>query len=458
MARGHLLPFLALARRLKQMQYTITLVNTPLNIKKLHKSLDRHGLSSSSITLVEIPFNSSDHGLPPDSEDSDALPYSLSLRLLQATSSLKLPFKNLLLSLAQKPVALVSDTFFGWVSDVAAQLGIFHAIFSNVGGFGMACYCSVWMNLPHKNSPNPDFQLPDFPEAGNFHVSQLTPAVLAAEQADPITEFHRRNIRTWSDADALLFNTVEELDSLGLNYFRREFRIPVWGIGPLFLPDLEREATITGEDCIKWLDARDDDSTIYVAFGSHATITASQMMNLAKALVSSGRSFIWVVRPPLGFDAKAEFVAEQWLPEGLLRDRGLIVSEWAPQVEILAHRSVGAFVTHCGWNSVVEALENAVPLIGWPMAAEQFYNAKLLAEKVGVCVEVARGTSFEVREEEIVDKIELVMGESEKGFRIRKKCLEIRELLRDAVRDDEDYKGSSVKAMHHFNAALLKHS
>ncbi|KAH6757205.1 hypothetical protein C2S53_017073 [Perilla frutescens var. hirtella] len=314
------------------------------------------------------------------------------------------------------------------------------------------------MNLPHKNSANSEFQLPDFPEAGNFHVSQLTLAVLMAEHTDPVTDFQRKNIQTWSNADALLFNTVEELDRLGLNYFRREFGIPVWAIGPLLLPDLERETQLSAEECIKWLDTKEASSTIYISFGSHSTITASQIKSLAKALEISGRSFIWVVRPPLGFDENAEFVVEQWLPEGRLRggDRGLIVSKWAPQVEILSHKSVGAFVTHCGWNSVVEALENAVPLIGWPMAAEQFYNAKLLVEKVGVCVEVARGTGFDVREEEIVDKIEMVMGESERGLEIRKKCLEIREFLRDAVRDEEDYKGSSVKAMHEFfNAALL---
>lgn len=75
--------------------------------------------------------------------------------------------------------------------------------------------------------------------------------------------------------------------------------------------------------------------------------------------------------------------------------------------------NLSAFISHCGWNSALEALENGMPLVGWPMAAEQFYNAKLLVEKVGVWVEVARGTSFEVRREDIVGKIELVMGENE---------------------------------------------
>ncbi|KAK6164220.1 hypothetical protein DH2020_001084 [Rehmannia glutinosa] len=436
MAQGHITPFLALAQKIEQMGYTSTFVSTPLNIKKLHKSL--HPSSSSSIKFVEIPFNSSDHGLPPDSEDTDSLPYNLSLRLLEASLCLKLPFKNLLSDLTdknggEKPLWVISDLFFGWAADVAHELGIFHAIFSITGGFGLACYSSMWMNLPHKHTDNVEFQLPDFPEAGNFHVTQLTPAVLMADEADPFTDFQRRNIRDWSNSDALLFNTVEDLDKTGLMYFRRKLGFPVWGIGPLILPEHGRKSTITPEQCIDWLDKKDANSVIYISFGSQNTISASQMMNLAKALDSSGRNFIWVVRPPLGFDINSEFVAEQWLPEGLLQrvhdeDRGLIVSKWAPQLEILGHKSVVLFLSHCGWNSVLESLIHGVPLISWPMAAEQFYNAKLLVEEVGVCVEVARGTHFDVRRDDILEKIELVMGENEKGKEIRggqwklKKC------------------------------------
>ncbi|KAL0459270.1 UNVERIFIED_CONTAM: UDP-glycosyltransferase 92A1 [Sesamum latifolium] len=193
-------------------------------------------------------------------------------------------------------------------------------------------------------------------------------------------------------------------------------------------------------------------------FGSQNTISASQMMNLAKALDASSRNFIWVVRPPLETDINAEFAAEKWLPEGFPQrvhdqERGLIISRWAPQVEILAHKSVAAFMSHCGWNSVLESLKNGVPLIGWAVAAEQFYNAKLLVEEVGVCVEVARGTNVEVREEDIREKIEMVMGENEEGKRMRRRAGEVKEMIEEAMRDEGDSKGSSVKAMHEFFAA-----
>ncbi|KAL3828155.1 hypothetical protein ACJIZ3_016957 [Penstemon smallii] len=451
------------------MGYNITFINTPLNIKKLRKSSSS---SSSSIKFIEIPFNSSDHGLPPNSENSDSLPYNLILLLLQASLSLELPFKNLLCHLIQhqggeKPVCVISDFFFGWVADVAHEFSIYNAIFSMTSGFGMACYYSMWMNLPHKHTDHVEFQLPDFPEAGIFHVTQLTTTVLMAGEDDPLTSFLWRNLPTWSSADTILFNTVQELDSTGLMYFRRKLKIPIWGIGPLLLPEQDRvrtgrEATIRTEQCVQWLDKKEANSVIYVCFGSQNTISASQMMNLAKALDSSGRNFIWVVRPPLGFDINAEFVADQWLPEGFMQsiqdqDRGQVVEKWAPQMEILAHRSLAVFISHCGWNSVLESLKNGVPLLSWPMAAEQFYNAKFLVEEVGVCLEVARGTSFEVRQQDIMEKIELVMGENEMGRKIRRKSSQVKELVIDAVRDEDGYKGSSVKAIEElFFAALLK--
>ncbi|KAG5577428.1 hypothetical protein H5410_057562 [Solanum commersonii] len=147
------------------------------------------------------------------------------------------------------------------------------------------------------------------------------------------------------------------------------------------------------------------------------------MMELAIALDKANRvNFIWVVRPPLGFVINMEFRAEGFVQRVFEdQNRGLIVPKWAPQVEILAHKSVGAFLTHCGWSLVLESLENGVPLLGWPIAAEQFYDAKFLEQDVGVCVEVARGNNSQVKHDDILEKIEVVMGINEKGNEIRRK-------------------------------------
>ncbi|KAL0461002.1 UNVERIFIED_CONTAM: UDP-glycosyltransferase 92A1 [Sesamum latifolium] len=460
MAQGHFIPFLALAQLLEQKGFSIVFVSTPLNVKNFQKSLS----PTSSVKFAEISYNAADHGLPPDAENTDSITNDLIIPFVNATPSLKLPFRTLLSDLisgGQKPLCVVSDFFFGWAADVAHEFGIFHLIFSVTGGFGMACYCSMWLNSPHRHSPGVEFLLPDFPEAGNIHITQVTPAMLVASEKDPLTNFQRKNVLSWANSDGLLLNTVEELDKLGVLYFQRKLGIPVWAIGPLLLSEKDRSrtgrrSTISPRDCIQWLDQKDPNSVIYISFGSQNTIPASQMMKLAKALESSGRNFIWVVRPPLGFDINAEFLADEWLPEGFLQriheqDRGLIISKWAPQVEILAHKSVAAFISHCGWNSVLEAMKYGVPVIGWSMAAEQHYNAKFLVEKAGICVEVARGISFEVMPEDIVDKIEFMMGEGGEGM--RRKASEVKETIKDATRDEESYRGSSVKNMEEFITA-----
>ncbi|PSR90223.1 UDP-glycosyltransferase [Actinidia chinensis var. chinensis] len=467
MAQGHIIPFLALALQIEQRGFNIIFVNTPRNIKELRQAIP----PCSAIRLHEIPFDAADHGLPPAAENTDILPYSLVIRLLEASASLKPAFTSLLAGLVRggaPPLGVVADIFFGWSAEVANELGLFHAVFSGSGGFGLACYYSMWLNLPHRTTTSPEFTLPDFSDAGKLHVSQLTESFITADGTDRWSVFQRKNLPAWSNSNGVLFNSIAEIDQIGLAYFRRKLNLPVWPIGPVLLAGDNRtrarkQTGMTPEYCIHWLDSKPPNSVLYISFGSMNTISASQMTQLAKALNKiSYLNFIWVVRPPIGFDITAEFRAEEWLPEGFTRRvveeerRGLIVHRWAPQVEILSHESVGGFLSHCGWNSVLESLGRGVPILGWPMAAEQFFNAKFLAEEIGVCVEVAGGVRFAIRHEDLVEKIEIVMSESERGKEMRRRAGEVKEMIREAIRDEEGFKGSSTKAMDEFlEAALL---
>ncbi|EOY32552.1 hypothetical protein QUC31_019369 [Theobroma cacao] len=467
MAQGHIIPFLALALHIeKTRNYKITLVNTPLNIKKLRSSLP----PTSSIQLLEIPFNSCDHGLPPNTENCDVVPYQFVIRLLEASASLGTVFKDLIEDIIQQqdgqlPLCIIGDIFFGWMAGIAQELGVFHAVFSGAGGFGLACYYSIWLNLPHKGVKADDhFLLPDFQEASKIQFTQLPITMSKADGTDSWSVFHGKYLPEWANSGGILFNTVEEFDHIGLTYFKRKLGTPVWPVGPILLSIENRarvgkEAGITPEFCKAWLDTKPQNSVLYVSFGSMNTISSSQMMQLAKALEVSGKNFIWVVRPPIGFEINSEFKAKEWLPGGFeerIREskKGLVVHKWAPQLEILSHKSTSAFLSHCGWNSVLESLSHGVPLIGWAMAAEQFFNVKFLVEDVGVCVEVARGKTCEVKHEDIAAKIELVMSDCMKGKEMRRKASKVGEMIKNAMKDEKGFKGSSVKAMDDFfNAA-----
>ncbi|GLU19396.1 hypothetical protein SLE2022_356500 [Rubroshorea leprosula] len=186
------------------------------------------------------------------------------------------------------------------------------------------------------------------------------------------------------------------------------------------------------------------------------------MMQLAMALEASGKDFIWVIKPPSEDNEVSKSNVGKWLPTGFeLRvqglNQGLLVPNWAPQVQILSHKSVSAFLSHCGWNSVLEALSNGVPLMAWPMMAEQHFNAKMLAEEFGVCIWVAEGSVCEVRHEDILEKIKMVMNGTEEGKEMGRRVRKVRDLIKNAMKEEKGFRGSSVKAMDEFlHAALVK--
>jgi hypothetical protein len=199
-----------------------------------------------------------------------------------------------------------------------------------------------------------------------------------------------RVVASCRKTDALLVNTVRELEPAGLDMLRTSFGVQPWPIGPVLAAPAPSDSP-DDVAIIRWLDAHPARSVMYVSFGSQNSITSGQTRELALGLEASGRPFLWVVRPPLEFDAKDGFNPE-WLPAGFeaCARMGLLVRGWAPQEQVLAHPSSGAFLSHCGWNSVLESLSRGVPLLGWPLGAEQFFKAKLVAEW-GVCVGVAQG-------------------------------------------------------------------
>ncbi|XP_057483012.1 UDP-glycosyltransferase 92A1-like [Actinidia eriantha] len=464
MAQGHIIPFLALALELeKKIGYTITFVNIPQNIKKIQPLIP----TSSAIRLLEIPFDPSAHGLPTSFETTESLPPLLMLRLFLTSPSLQPAFRKLISDLIhehrQPPLCIISDMFFGWSVKVAHEFGAFHAIFNVGGGSGMALFHSLWLNLPHKKAKSEEFPIPGFPEGHLIHVKQLPDHIYYVVAGDPWCSFLKQMFQDWLETDGMLFNTIEEMDHIGLEYFRKQIGCPVWPVGPILssLGSKARageEAQSTLDHCMKWLDSKPEKSVLYVAFGSQLQPSPSQTIELAMALEASGRNFIWVIRPPKN-SATNTGHRNGWLPRGFeqrIHGRGLLL-EWAPQLEILSHKSTGAFLSHSGWNSVVEALTNGLPVLALPMMGDQHFIAKMLEEETGVCIGLARGSS-EAKYKDIVDKIEVMMSGTCKGKDMKTKACNIRDLLGIAKKDEKNFKGASAIAMDDFLTAVLDKS
>jgi len=137
--------------------------------------------------------------------------------------------------------------------------------------------------------------------------------------------------------------------------------------------------------CFDWLNQQPDSSVLYICFGTVAMVSNAQIREMAIALENSQQRFFWVIRIPSGEPVPDLF------PEGFLertKTKGLVYFDWAPQLQILAHKAIRGFVSHCGWNSTIESLSVGVPIIAWPYQAEQMLNATLLDQLLGVAIRI----------------------------------------------------------------------
>ncbi|EOA29653.1 hypothetical protein CARUB_v10015338mg [Capsella rubella] len=208
-------------------------------------------------------------------------------------------------------------------------------------------------------------------------------------------------------------------------------KVPVYPIGPIVRTNghVEKPNSI-----FEWLDKQQEKSVVYVCLGSGGKLSFEQTMELAWGLELSGQRFLWVLRRPASYlgetssdDDDDQVIAS--LPKGFL-DRtcgvGLVVTQWAPQVEILSHESIGGFLSHCGWSSVLESLTKGIPIVAWPLYAEQWMNATLLTEEIGVAIRTLELPSKRVigREEVAFLVNEIIVEED--GRKIRAKAEKMR--------------------------------
>ncbi|KAI3731118.1 hypothetical protein L1987_62301 [Smallanthus sonchifolius] len=217
--------------------------------------------------------------------------------------------------------------------------------------------------------------------------------------SNPAIEFILKKAHAIPRVQGLILNTFEELDSVVLPHMRK-LCPNIYSIGPMHSlhktelmantkppsQEIAFSNSVWKEDktCMSWLDKHGPKSVIYVSIGSLATMTVEQLLEVWYGVVNSGKPFLWVRRPGSitgGYD-------ESRFPVELLertKEIGCIV-EWAPQEDILAHRAIGGFLTHSGWNSTMESIAEGVPMVCWPYFGDQQTNSRFVGEvwKIGV--------------------------------------------------------------------------
>ena len=240
--------------------------------------------------------------------------------------------------------------------------------------------------------------------------------------------------KRYRDAEAILVNSFDavEPDAIAALRLPDPGRPPVYNIGPLIQTAAAASSSAPRAACLDWLDRQPAKSVIFVSFGSGGALPTEQMHELALGLELSGQRFLWVVRSPSDegalnanyYDAESKKDPLAYLPEGFVertKDVGLLVPSWAPQIKVLAHEATGGFLVHCGWNSVLESLAYGVPMLAWPLYAEQRQNAVMLTEGVGAAIRVPETK----KKEEIAAAVREIMVGQDKGAEVRAKVAEL---------------------------------
>ncbi|XP_028083281.1 putative UDP-rhamnose:rhamnosyltransferase 1 [Camellia sinensis] len=180
-----------------------------------------------------------------------------------------------------------------------------------------------------------------------------------------------------------------------------------------------------------WLENQTKGSVIYVGLGSELTLSQETLTELALGLEISGLPFFWALRNPSGLN-ESDSVE---LPDGFqdrTKGRGVVWTTWVPQLRILAHDSVGGFLTHCGWSSIIEGLQFGHPLIMLPFMVEQGLNARIF-EKNKVGIEIPRDDrNGLLYRNSVAESLKLVITDDE-GKVYRDKAREMRATFGDKL-------------------------
>ncbi|PKI36050.1 hypothetical protein CRG98_043561 [Punica granatum] len=194
--------------------------------------------------------------------------------------------------------------------------------------------------------------------------------------------FVKDAVARFDKAAATIIHTFEALEQDVLNALSAMSSGPTYAVGPFQLlidqiPGNENHLKHIGSnlwkedmDCLQWLNSQKPKSVVYINFGSVALLTSQQLVEFAMGIANSGYPFLWIIRPDL-VNGDSAILPPEFNEE--TRTRAFITA-WCPQEEVLNHPSVGGFLTHCGWNSVIESMSAGVPMMCWPYFGDQQTN------------------------------------------------------------------------------------
>ncbi|KAL5556095.1 hypothetical protein UlMin_038331 [Ulmus minor] len=450
-SQGHVNPVMQLAKLLHSRGFHITFVNTEFNHRRLIRSKGPEFVKG----LPDFSFEAIPDGLPPSDRDAtqDPPPLCDSTR-----KNCLAPFKELLLklkSLSEVPPvsSIVSDGLMTFGIKAAEEFGIPQV------QFWTASACSFMGHLqfdellkrgivPFKDENfmhdgTLEAPIDWIPGMKDIKLKDLPSFIRTTDPDDIMFDFQGSEAQNCLKSSAIIFNTFDELEHEVLEAITIKFP-NIYTIGPLPLlgrhfPEGQTKSLSSNlwkEDsrCIEWLDKREPNSVVYVNYGSITTMTDQHFKEFAWGLAKSKHSYLWIVRPDVVEGVDSVALPEEFFEE--IKDRGLIAS-WCPQQQVLEHPSVRVFLTHCGWNSIMETICAGVPVICWPFFADQQTNCHYAC----TTWEIGMEANNDVNRDEVAAFVHEMM-EGDKGKKLREKALEWKKKAVEAT----DVGGSSYNS------------
>ncbi|KAH7675436.1 UDP-glucuronosyl/UDP-glucosyltransferase protein [Dioscorea alata] len=445
LAFGHMIPLLELSKSLAKRGHQISFISTPRNISRLPKLPPN--LSSLihfiPLTLPKVP------GLPDNAEATSDLPPEKVQLLKLALDGLQQPFANFLeesssSKLKRKPDWIILDFPTPWAPSLASHFSIPCVLFSIFTASMLTFFGPENELTPDGSRTTPEhFTVPPnwipFPSnlAYSVHGATLLVDNVYRVNASGVPDICRY-ATTLRACKLVAPRSCMELESECLHLLQVLYNKPVIPIG-LLQPSSSSSSSsntktsdVKNDAILQWLDKQEPKSVVYIAFGSEATLSIELLHELALGLEMSEFHFLWALRKPADFEGEV-------LPEGFeerTKERGLVTLGWVPQLDVLGHLSVGGFLTHSGWSSVIEALQFGHPLVLLPIFADQDINARMVEHR-GFGVEVKRKEDGSFDREAVATALRLVMLDDDDGLKVRVKAKELSVVFADKERQEQ---------------------
>ncbi|XP_024017232.1 UDP-glycosyltransferase 91C1-like [Morus notabilis] len=412
LAYGHVKPFFELSKFLAQKGHKISFISTPKNLQRLPKH--------PHIDFVSFPLPHVD-GLPQGTESTSELPIHKVPFLKKAYDKL-VPSLTQFLKESTDIKWIVHDFLCHWAPRVATEHGVNSVFLYITTATSLAFFGPPSKLLGSRQRPEDATVVPKWFDFESNVAYKLFEIKGHWECMDEDATDVQRLAETIQCCDIVVSRTSPEFESDSLNLLRKLYGKPVLPIGflPISPQDLhsvsadERWGTLS-----QWLDSKEENSVLYIAFGTELSLTQDLMHELARGIEKSGLPFIWVMkdRPLIEGQLGSEIIPPGF--ETRVAGRGLVWRGWVPQLSILAHSSVGGFLTHCGWSSVIEVLGFGKPLVLFAGASSDLGLISRLLHGKRVGLEVPRNEETGSFTSESVSEIikQVVMGKDGESVR-----------------------------------------